>query len=574
MKKKSKWLRNVVVVLLIVGASVYFLRTRGVMTIEPGTTLVLELEGEYVESPQPSLLARALGEGQRPFVSLLSLLALAERDQRIGTVVLVVRPLSMGWGKAEELREAIARVREAGHPVIAFLDMASFNATREFYIATAAEKIHVIQGGAVPVVGLAAEYLFLGGLWEKVGVSFDVGKAGKYKSAVEYYTGSEMSGPNREMASSLLDSANGAFVQAIVEGRHMSLDGVRAAIDQGPVTPSELMAQKLVDGVGDLKGLLDELPGEVIYGEDYAQVDPTDVGFEPVASVALVYGTGSIVQGRASRSPGGAPVMASRTFTEVIEEVAEDPEIDAIILRMDSPGGSALASEEMWQALVAARAQGKPIVASFSDVAASGGYYVAAGADAIISNGGTLTGSIGVFALRPVLAGTFDKLGIARESMTRGAFADLLLTGEPLSTGAKARLQSIVLDIYQLFLERVAKGRDLEISRVDAVAQGRVWTGRQAFEIGLVDEIGGLHTALDRVRTSLHLAPDDDLELVIRPAPKTVSEEIADLFNSRIASLAESVVPIPRMLRPLRALLAEMPEGRPLLVPPVWVEIH
>lgn len=266
--------------------------------------------------------------------------------------------------------------------------------------------------------------------------------------------------------------------------------------------------------------------------------------------------------------------MASRTFTEVIEEVAEDPEIDAIILRMDSPGGSALASEEMWQALVAARAQGKPIVASFSDVAASGGYYVAAGADAIISNGGTLTGSIGVFALRPVLAGTFDKLGIARESMTRGAFADLLLTGEPLSTGAKARLQSIVLDIYQLFLERVAKGRDLEISRVDAVAQGRVWTGRQAFEIGLVDEIGGLHTALDRVRTSLHLAPDDDLELVIRPAPKTVSEEIADLFNSRIASLAESVVPIPRMLRPLRALLAEMPEGRPLLVPPVWVEIH
>ena len=158
--------------------------------------------------------------------------------------------------------------------------------------------------------------------------------------------------------------------------------------------------------------------------------------------------------------------------------------------------------------------------------------------------------------------------------MTRGAFADLLLSGEPLSGGAKARLQSIVLDIYQLFLERVATGRDLEISRVDAVAQGRVWTGRQAFEIGLVDEIGGLHTALDRVRKSLHLEPDDDLELVIRPAPKTVSEEIADLFNSRISSLAESVVPVPRMLRPLKALLAEMPEGRPLLVPPVWVEIH
>lgn len=572
--KKSKVLRNLIIVLLIVVATVLFLRSRGAAPIESGSTLVLELEGDYVESPQPSLLARALGESQRPFLSLLSRLAIVERDDRIDTVVLVIRPLGMGWGKAEELRASIKRLRESGRKVVAFLDMASFKATREYFVATAADEIYVVQGGAVPVVGLAAEYLFLGGLWDKLGVSFDVGKAGKYKSAVEYYTGTDMSAPNREMASSLLDSANGAFLEAIAEGRDMSLEAVRVAVDQGPVTPAQLIAQKLIDGVRHLDGLLDEMPGQVLHADDYAHVDAEDVGFSPVASVALVYGSGSIVQGRASRSPGGSAVMASQTFSALIEQVAADPEIDAIILRLDSPGGSALASEEMWQALVTARNHGKPVVASFSDVAASGGYYVAAAADSIVSNGGTLTGSIGVFALRPVLAGTFDKLGIARESMTRGAFADLLLAGEPLSDGARSRLQGIVLEIYQLFLARVSEGRGLDISRVDAVAQGRVWTGRQAFEVGLVDEIGGLHTAVARVRKRLELDPDSDVALLIRPAPKSLSEEIAELFNARVFGLLQAAVPLPEGMRALQSILASMPSGGPLLVPPVWVQIH
>ena len=573
MKRPSKF-RIFLLVVLAVLLAMAFLQDRAGPEISPGSTLVLEIGGEYVEAAQPSLIARALGEDQRSFVSLLSTLTMAERDDRLAAVVLVIRPLQIGWGKADELRAAVGRLGDAGRKTVAFLEVASFSATREYYVATAADEIYVVEGGAVPVVGLAAEYLFLGGLWEKLGVGFEVGKAGKYKSAVESYTGRGMSEPTREMAESLLDSANGAFVDAIAAGRGRERTSVGAALARGPVLPVELVVQGLADGSLHLDELLEEMPGEIVRHDTYAGVLPAEVGFRPVASVALVYGSGPVVQGRGSRSWGGGSVMASKTLAETIAQAAEDPQIDAILLRIDSPGGSALAAEEIWRAIVAAREHGKPIVASFSDLAASGGYYVAAAADGVVSNGGTLTGSIGVFALRPLMGGALDKLGVARESMTRGAYADFLLASEPLSDGARARLQGIVQSTYELFLERVAEGRPLELGQVDAVAQGRVWAGRQALEIGLVDEIGGLRAAVDRIRRALELDPDADVELVARPAPKRLSEELAELLEARLARVVYEALPLPRGFGWVDSLLATVSADGPLLVPPVLVEIR
>ena len=347
-----------------------------------------------------------------------------------------------------------------------------------------------------------------------------------------------------------------------------------ALLARGPVLPVELVVQGLADGSLHLDELLEEMPGEIVRHDTYAGVLPAEVGFRPVASVALVYGSGPVVQGRGSRSWGGGSVMASKTLAETIAQAAEDPQIDAILLRIDSPGGSALAAEEIWRAIVAAREHGKPIVASFSDLAASGGYYVAAAADGVVSNGGTLTGSIGVFALRPLMGGALDKLGVARESMTRGAYADFLLASEPLSDGARARLQGIVQSTYELFLERVAEGRPLELGQVDAVAQGRVWAGRQALEIGLVDEIGGLRAAVDRIRRALELDPDADVELVARPAPKRLSEELAELLEARLARVVYEALPLPRGFGWVDSLLATVSADGPLLVPPVLVEIR
>jgi protease-4 len=266
--------------------------------------------------------------------------------------------------------------------------------------------------------------------------------------------------------------------------------------------------------------------------------------------------------------------MASRTVSKAILDAAKDADVDALILRIDSPGGSALASDEIWRAVEQARAYDKPIIASFSDLAASGGYYVATGADVIVSNGGTLTGSIGVFALRPVLGGALEKIGVRLESMTRGRYAEFLLGSEPLSEGAQRRLQSMVLETYQLFLERVAAGRSLGVDEVDAVAQGRVWTGRQAQAAGLVDRIGGLHAAVDEVRQALELESDADVALTPYPTPRSLGEEIAAALEGRVLALTRLALPVPASMRQLESWFVDLPTGSPLLVPPMLVEIH
>jgi protease-4 len=376
------------------------------------------------------------------------------------------------------------------------------------------------------------------------------------------------------MANSLLDSTNDFFLSGIAQGRGLSNAALRAAIDQGPVLPAELEAFGLIDGVEHLNTLLDAYPGGLIKQEVYAGVKPSEVGFEPVAQVALIYGTGTVVSGDQQRSRAGDSFFAARSTAKSLALAAEDPAIDAIILRIDSPGGSALAAEEIWRSIGEARKEGKPIIASFSDVAASGGYYVAVAADEIVSNDATLTGSIGVFSLRPVLSGGLEKLGIHFETLSRGRYADFMLSSQPLSEAAQGKMQDMVVQVYDLFLSRVAQGRGLEVADVDKIAQGRVWTGSQAYEIGLVDHLGGLHTAIERVGSLLGLERDADIGLVIFPPPRSLSEEFADALNARLAGIVRAQLPLPGALDGMAKWLVELPTQVPLAVPPYLVEIH
>jgi protease-4 len=314
----------------------------------------------------------------------------------------------------------------------------------------------------------------------------------------------------------------------------------------------------------------------------YAGVDPADLGFEAVAEFALIYGTGTVVQGQSSGSPfDSTPVFASETVSQAILTAAEDPSISAIVLRIDSPGGSALASELIWRAIGRARAMGTPVIASFSDVAASGGYYVAAQADAIVSDPGTLTGSIGVFALRPTIRGLLDKLDIGIDSLTRGRHADFLLSSDRLSEAAHARLQTSVLDTYRLFLTRVADGRGMTIEEVDKIGQGRVWTGRQALEQGLVDELGGLHTAVRRAKLTVGLEATADVYLIPFPKELSLTEQLVQAFQLTLFQAAapslerlDWMAQLPGPLRRVVAWTRDLPFGTPLLIPPVMIEIH
>jgi protease-4 len=574
---------RLLVLLLIFVVGLYFVSSRVSSTadveIVSGSTLVIEIGGSYVEAPAASTLARLVGDSTRPFIDLLTIFGLAERDDRLAAVVLRIQPLDLGWGKADEIREAIVRLREKGIQTVAHLEIQNFSANKELFIASAADEIYVAPGSAVPLVGMAAEYLFLGGFWEKLGIEFEIAKAGRYKSAVEIFAERTMSTASREMANSLLDDTFDRFVEALASGRQLTKVQIIKAIDVGPVRSQTLEALGLIDGELHFDQVLDRLGEDVVSHVDYAGIDPAKLGFEAKAEFALIYGSGTVVQGGGGGSAlRSTPVFASETVSRAILEAAEDSEISAIVLRIDSPGGSALASELIWRAIGRARELGTPVIASFSDVAASGGYYVASGANAIVSNSGTLTGSIGVFALRPAIGGLLDKLEIGVDSLTRGRHADFLLSSERLSPAAHARLQTSVLDTYQLFLTRVADGRGMTIEAVDGIAQGRVWTGRQALEQGLVDELGGLHTAVRRAKREVGLEATDDVYLIPFPKSPSLTHQLIEAFQLTAIAAAGShldwMESLPGPVKRVAAWTRDLPSGTPLLIPPVMIEIH
>ncbi len=557
--------RFLIVLALLAFAAWWFLPAAG-PRIEPGSVLALELQGAYVEAGEPSLITRLLGDRRHSFVALLSELRKAERDERIGVVVLRVRDLDIGWAKAQDLRSALADLRAHGRRVIAYLETTKLGANVEYYVAAAADEIRAAPATRSPVIGLAAEYIFLGGLWEKLGIGVEVERVGEFKGAAETLSEREMSPANREMANSLLDSINVQFIAGIAEGRKLDSEFVQRAIDDAPVSPEQMKALGLVDGIQFWDELVDELGGKEkwVEAEAYARVDPLTLGFTPVARFALIYGSGNVVVGRGSVSRTGSPIFASDTVSDALAEAADDPSIQAIILRIDSPGGSPLAADLVWRAARRAREQGKPVIASCSDVAASAAYYAAAGADAIIAQPASLTGSIGVFVVRPVVRDLLAKLDIGVATLTRGSQASLLLASQPLSEGTRSWLHSEVSSIYDLFLSRVSEGRGRTREEIDAVARGRVWTGEQAATRGLVDELGGLRVAVRHALAKLELDPNSDVALVPYPAPKSFAEQVDDALRGLMAQID----PLAGALGHAEPWLAAMREGTPALLPP------
>jgi protease-4 len=568
-------LRWWIAVLLLVGAALWLLSRRSTGVAE-GSWLVVDFEGQYVEG-EPPPLQRIFGRGGRALAWQLSELGKAERDERLGGVFLRIRSLDVGWGKAQELRRAVERLREKGKRTIAYVEIEEYGANLEYYVASAADEVYMAPGTRTPFVGMAAEYFFLGGLFEKLGVAVEYERIGKYKTAVDQFAGREMSDANREMSDALLDSLHGQFVADVAAGRKLTAEQIAAAIDRGPTAPSELEDLKLIDGIAYFDEAVEKAGApDLVEDEDYARVEATSVGFRPQATFALIYGTGGVVTGEGEGGPSGGPVMASTTVAKAFEQAADDPEVRAIVFRIDSPGGSALASDLIYRAIRRARAKGKPIVASMSDVAASGGYYVAAAADKIVAEPATLTGSIGVFVIRPMLAGALEKLGIGFASLTRGRHADLLLSTQPLSDGARERMRAEVQGIYQQFVGRVAEGRGMDAERVNELGRGRVWTGAQAKEHGLLDELGGLRDAVVVAKGLVDLPADADVALVPYPPPKPLVVQIQEAFQGAAIARVDALVDdaLPSGSRAAVDLLRQLPLGVPVLIPPILAEVR
>ncbi|MGH6945099.1 MAG: signal peptide peptidase SppA, partial [Geminicoccaceae bacterium] len=407
------------------------------------------------------------------------------------------------------------------------------------------------------LTGVLIETPLLRGLLEKLGIEPVGDRRGEYKSAFETFTASSMSEAHRESLESLADSLEAQVTRAIAEDRAIDPARVPALIDGGPYLASEALDAKLVDRLSYWDEVVERAksragPGSALVGlADYvAAAGPPPEG-APV--IALIYGVGQITRGESSYGAGGW-VLGADTLAQALFDAADDPDVRAVLLRIDSPGGSVVASETVGRAVRQVVARGKPVIASMADTAASGGYWIAMDASKIVAEGGTLTGSIGVFAGKPVLDQLWDKLGVAWGQVQRGANADMWSSLDDYDAAGRARLEAFLDRVYQAFTAGVARGRHLPPAEVAKAAQGRVWTGAQAKDLGLVDELGGFARALEIAKDAAGIAADQAVELRPFPTPRTPLQEALDLLGGSslgLAGILELLRPGPLTAPPL-----------------------
>jgi protease-4 len=555
------------VVVAMIAVALWVSRSR----LPEHSVLVLELEGDVEDEPPRDLLAQWNARGPA-LPTLLLLLDMAAADERVDGVLLDVRTLSVGYARLQELRDALAKVRASGKTVVAYLQVESLNATREIYLASAANKVVVDPAAMVPLGGIAGQYVFLAGMFEKIGVRWEYSRVGEYKSAVEQFAAREMSPKARAMSTGLIDGIYAQLVDGLANGRNLSGERVRALFEQSPATPQELVDAGLADAIADRKGALAAAGLEKAHEVDatsYQRVDPRTLGLRNGPEIALVFGDGAVVPER-SRSFGKQ--FAADDVTKALDAAADDEQIRAVVLRINSPGGDAMASDQLWRAVKRVREK-KPVVISMGDYAASGGYYVASAGNAILSQPATLTGSIGVFMLRPVFAGLYDKLAIGRELIARGGLAAASGGDGPLDPKQRARLDDLTRSAYQNFLARVADGRSSTAEAVDKLGGGRVYLGSEALAHNLVDELGGLSAAVARAKKEAKLEGGTDPARVILPAPRGPVEQLKALLQGEANErVLRSMLPFELPDMPELAWLSA--EGTLAYLPPYWLEIR
>jgi protease-4 len=498
-------------------------------SIRDNSVLVLKVEGslpDYV--PEDPFASRFLGRDDRSLTRLLSNIRKAKADKRIGAILLEIDMTMIGWGKADEIRDTIADFRSTGKPVYAYME---YGTNKEYYLATACDRIYVAPIGDLFIVGLAADVMSLGGSLDKLGVKPDFYQIGKYKTAPEQYTRKEMSEANREVINSILDEFFARYVSTIAATRKKSEADVRTLIDNAPLGAWEAKSAGLIDDAKYRDEVEDDLKRRLGYKDsdklrkvketDYRGVSPESVGLGKGERIAVIFASGPI--GGGSSNDGSAfssQSTGSDTVVKALNDARDDKTIKAIVLRVDSPGGTSYASDVIWHAVEKAKAQ-KPVVVSMSDVAASGGYYISATASKIIAQPSTITGSIGVYAGKPVLKGFYDWIGVNNEYVLRGKQAGMFRETEPFNADERAKFEGMMKSFYyDDFLPKVAQGRGKNVEYVDSIAQGRVWTGTQAKERGLVDEFGGMDKAIEVAKQLAGLPADKGVRRVVFPAPR------------------------------------------------------
>ena len=568
----------------------------GKLTGPRTTPLILELdltEG-VIETRPPDPLSAIMTRHQPTITDLLAGLKAARTDDRVKALVAKVGGKPIGLGVAQELREAIIRFRASGKPTWAWAEtFGEFSAGNvPYYLATAFDTIYLQPSGDLGLTGLAVERPFLRGTLDKLGVQLEVGARHEYKGAPEQLTERGFTPPNREATQRIAESVTSQIAAAIAGRGRISAEEAGRLIDEGPYLAEQALAAGLVDALGyrdevysALRKQVGNDPALLFLGRYQRSRELASRAKRLAAprpqAIALIQATGGIRRGRNGRSPLTGTAMGSDSITAALRGATADPHVRAIVLRVNSPGGSYVASDSIWREVVRARNAGKPVVVSMSDVAASGGYFISMAADAIVAQPGTVTGSIGVFSGKPVVSEMLGKAGVSTDSVVLGKHAAMFSTSKPFSADEWQIVDAWLDHIYADFTGKVAAGRGLSAERVHELARGRVWTGADAHERKLVDELGGVEDAADIARRRAGLPPTAPLVHYPRIGPLDRLRPATNSEDRRAAAAAVSGPASPATQ--LAGVLAEswgpvwqfaahcgLPAAGPLMLPGSW----
>ena len=510
---------------------------------KPPKLAQITVEGELAEGVENPLGFSVFGGRPKLLQTLLRNIEKARGDAEIQGLVLRIDGPQVGMAKVAAIRRALSDFRASGKKVHVHFDSAS---TKEYVIAAGADDISMVPSGWLEMPGLRVEIAYMKELLDWLGVKADVIHIGEFKTAFEDLYRNEMSEGQKEALNSILDGFYEEIVRTVSEGRKISADRVKSAVDAGFLTAAQARARGLLDFTeyeDEFRARLErDYGGKLEIVEGYGKKKKPEIDFEDFAAIgqlfgeifrkpetpkgdkiAVVYAVGMIVSGKSQDSPFWGQVMGSRTMVKAIREAAENREVKAIVLRVDSPGGSGLASDEIWREVVRAKAK-KPFVVSMSDVAGSGGYYIAMAADSIVAEEGTITGSIGVIGMKLVLGGLYDKIGMHVQALERGRNAGIFSSASPFSEEQRAIVTKLLESFYHDFVSKAAQGRGRSFEEIDKVARGRIWTGKQAKAIGLVDELGDLRAAIEVAKQKAGIEAGKDLPLLELPRPKSFFE--------------------------------------------------
>lgn len=523
--------------------------------------LELDVEDGLVESTPTDPVGAILGIDQLTLRDAVEALDRGGEDDRVKALIARISGGSLSMAQAEELREAVTRFRASGKPAIAFAttfgEAGSGNAG--YYLASAFDEVWLQPSGDVGLTGLRAEIPFIAGTFEQIGVEPRMGARYEYKDAVNMFTETEMTAPQREATERVLTSMYENLVAGVAAGRGMPVEEARRLVDTGPHLGDEALAAGLVDRLAYRDEVFDSLRARVGGGE-YLYVDSyLDAAGRPNASgpeIALIYGTGAVQIGDSEVNPfAGGTVMGSESVTRAFHEAIEADGVRAILFRVDSPGGSYVASDAIWRATIRAREAGKPVIVSMGSVAGSGGYFVAMGADRIVAQPSTITGSIGVYGGKMLIGGLSEHLGVTWDGVGVGGNTTMWSLVEDYTPEERTKLEASLDRIYADFTGKVAEGREIAPDSVDAIARGRIWTGADALRLGLVDELGGMDVALRLAREAAGIDPDAEVRLREYPRAGTI---IQQLLASETTSYPTALAAVARLGRLVETIAAEL----------------